>query len=636
MVINIQDDILKIYSMGLLSRALEDKTTKRRILWATDAYGIFGQKYERNEEIQSELIIGANAGVIKTRARKAMEQQSERTRQRAEVFTPLWICRKMNDYADEVWFDTPDVFFNDGKPTAKISFPEKKTWQQYVDSRRLEITCGEAPYLVTRYDVETGEYIPIQERVGLLDRKLRVITENAQTQEEWLKWTLRAFQATYGYEFQGDNVLIARVNLLMTFEEYLWDRWKRKPMIQEYQKFLNIICWNIWQMDGLSGTIPFGTEESTQCRLWDMKSQNEQPPCRIYNWRGDRSEEYLSLPRKGNRSMKFDFIIGNPPYQDERQGTSTTALPIYHNFIDATYKIGTVVELITPARFLFNAGRTPKEWNEKMLKNPHLKVLMYEQDASKIFNNTDIKGGVAITYYDKNSDFGAIGTFVIHKDADTILKKIKPFLEVPGSFSSLMFVASKFNSTNLFNDFPQYCGHERRMSSNVLEFDCFHDTQDEGDIMVLGVCKGKRTKRYISKKYIDISDDNIMQYKIATPKADGNGTFGDTLTNPEILPPASGFTHTFLGIGGFRDIVEANNALKYVKTKFSRALLGILKVTQDLNADKWYYVPLQNFTSSSDIDWSKSISEIDQQLYAKYGLDEKEIEFIETHVKEME
>lgn len=333
--------------------------------------------------------------------------------------------------------------------------------------------------------------------------------------------------------------------------------------------------------------------------------------------------------------MKFDFVIGNPPYQDERQGSSTTALPIYHSFMEAAYQIGRVTELITPARFLFNAGRTPKAWNEKMLQNPHLKVLLYEQDASKIFSNTDIKGGVVVTYHDNDKNFGAIETFTIYSEANRIIKKVKNFVQEEGTFASMMFVASKFNTVNLFKDYPQYTGHERRMSSNVLDFECFHDVPKVNDVMIYGISKGKRKAKYISKKYVDMTDKNILEYKIVTPKADGNGGFGDALTNPEILNQDSGFTHTFLGIGGFLNRTEAENALKYIKTKFTRTLLSVLKVTQDLNADKWRYVPLQNFTSGSDIDWTKSIADIDRQLYIKYGLDDNEVAFIESHVKEM-
>lgn len=309
MIINIQDDILKIQALGLLDRILVDKTTKRNIMWATDAYSVLGTKYERNEEITSDLITGRNSGVIKTRARKAMEQQTVRTRQHAEVFTPLWVCSKMNNHTDEIWFGRKDIFFRDGIPTERVVFQKEDGWKRYVDSRRLEITCGEAPYLVSRYDVETGEAVSIKNRIGILDRKLRVVNENTETEESWMEWTERAFQATYGYEFQGDNLLIARVNLLMTFEEYMQERWQRKPTIEEYRKVINIISWNIWQMDGLTGTIPYSTieEKYHQMDLLELlgintenKEENKQPPCRIFDWRGKGcSIEFLSLQRKG-------------------------------------------------------------------------------------------------------------------------------------------------------------------------------------------------------------------------------------------------------------------------------------------------------------------------------------------------
>ena len=331
--------------------------------------------------------------------------------------------------------------------------------------------------------------------------------------------------------------------------------------------------------------------------------------------------------------MKFDFVIGNPPYQEDRQGDSTTALPVYHTFMDSAHSVGKAVELITPARFLFNAGRTPKSWNEQKLNDEHFTVLHYEKDASIIFPSTEIKGGVAITYRDSKKTYEPIGTFTVYNELNSILSKVRQ-LSNTQSFSQLGFVASKF-SKDLFVDYPQYSGHERRMSSNVLSFDCFHDYQEKDDIMIYGIVGRQRQGKYINRKYVDLSDTNIGLFKIVMPKADGNGNFGDTLATPEVLKPSSGFTHTFLGIGGFSTESEAKSTLKYIRSKFFRALLGILKVTQDLNADKFRYIPQQDFTLSSDIDWSQPIPQIDQQLYRKYGLTEEEITFIETHVKEM-
>ena len=405
MQFDIQGDIAFLHAAGVLKWLLEDRTTRKHILWGTDAYRERGPEYARDQEMEIGQITGENSGLLKTRAQKAAEQRTERTRQHAEVFTPAWICRKMNDQADQEWFGRENVFFReDGTPSERIGF-KRKSWRKYVDSKRLEITCGEAPYLASRYDVSSGEPIPIGRRVGLLDRKLRVVNENTDTEADWLKWAFRAYEATYGYEFQGDNLLIARVNLMMTFAETLGTRWHREPTGKEWQRLSRIVTWNIWQMDGLTYTLPYvkGHEliEQTDFLLqfgFPPIQDERQPSCRVYLWRYLKASTEFQKLKGGADGMKFDFIIGNPPYQEERPGESNTALPIYHQFMAASYDTGEAVELITPARFLFNAGRTPKHWNEKMLSDTHLKILLYKKDASEIFPNTEIKGGVVVTY----------------------------------------------------------------------------------------------------------------------------------------------------------------------------------------------------------------------------------------------
>lgn len=246
-----------------------------------------------------------NRDLIQPRIYKDSASQAERTKKHAEVFTPSWVCNRMNNHCDEVWFGRAGVF-NTEKGTGwlsgeeKIVFPEKRTWRDYVDSRRLEITCGEAPFLVSRYDASTGEYIPPKERIGQLDRKLRVVSENAADESEWMKWTLRAFQSTYGYEFQGDNLLIGRINLLMTFVDYLADRWGREPLDCELRKLANIIAWNLWQMDGLKHVVPFGVPEENceQLSFIEAPHVNErQMTCRIMDWRADRSVPFRDISK---------------------------------------------------------------------------------------------------------------------------------------------------------------------------------------------------------------------------------------------------------------------------------------------------------------------------------------------------
>lgn len=650
LIVNIRSDLQALRHRDLLDLLLSDKTTKRHILWASAAYDAWGERYDQGAEILPELICGPGAVEIQTRAQKDAEQQTQRTRQHAEVFTPLWVCKQMLDHLDQVWFGRQETFFQGDQPTDRVEFPKRKRWQRYVDSRRLEITCGEAPFLVSRYDAATGARIPISRRVGILDRKLRVVTENTETEADWLTWAIRAVQATYGYEFQGDSLLIARVNVLMTFADYLQARWGRAPTLREYRKIANIVAWNLWQMDGLTGTIPYAVLEASrnQESFWDLweaeeeteAEENVQPPCRIYNWRGKQSLDYLALKEKGTTGMKFDYIIGNPPYQEEMEGTSDS--PVYNYFMDSAYDIAQKVELITPARFLFNAGKTPKAWNQKMLADPHLKVLFYEQNSSKVFSNTDIKGGVSVTYRDSSSDFGAIEVFSSFDEMRSMTSKVSK--QINSSLNSIMFLQNRFILEALYADYPEYVkvissdGRERRIVSSAFEkLSVFtNESPDDTAIRILGIVgSNKRGYRYVPIKYVE-DNGNLTKWKVLLPKSNGSGAIGEVLSTPLIGEPLIGYTQSFIGIGAFDTEAEANAALKYIKSRFARTMLGVLKITQDNPPEKWKYVPLQDFTPASDIDWSQSIRDIDRQLYAKYGLSEEEITFIETHVKEMQ
>ena len=300
-------DIRSYPVIDMLETLLQDKSTKKNIIWATDTYEELGEGFTDKSQI-SRASLMLRSDIIRPRIQKSLEAQAQRTRKKAEVFTPAWLCNRMNNHLDEDWFGRKDVFNTENEDHTwtvteeKIEIPEGKTWQQYVDSRRLEITCGEAPYLVSRYDVSTGELIvPPKRRIGILDRKLRVVNENTDSFEDWLKWTYRAFEACYGYEYQGDNVLIARINLLMTFVDYFEERWQKKPDSKQLKQAANIIVWNIWQMDGLKDTVPLGKpyEEFQQLSLFDIEEESadepEAVPCRVFNWRSRSSVRFMDI-----------------------------------------------------------------------------------------------------------------------------------------------------------------------------------------------------------------------------------------------------------------------------------------------------------------------------------------------------
>lgn len=647
---------------NVLDLLLQDKSTKKNIIWATDTYEEFGDCFSDKEQMDANSLL-RRTDIIRPRIQKSLEAQAQRTRKKAEVFTPAWLCNRMNNHCDEDWFGRMGVFNTENEDhiwtvtEGKIEFPKRKKWQHYVDSRWLEITCGEAPYLVSRYDVSTGELIvPPIRRIGMLDRKLRIVNENTDTYDDWLKWTIRAFEACYGYEYQGDNVLIARINLLLAFVDYYEERWEKCPDEKLLRQIANKIAWNIWQMDGIKDTAPLGKPNDTfkQMTLFEMfgdipergEAKSETVSCRIFDWRRKASLKFMDL--KGVCAMGkklFDHVIGNPPYQDETLGDNATyAPPVYNLFMDAAYQVGEKVELIHPARFLFNAGSTPKEWNKKMLSDEHFKVLMFEQDSSKIFQNTDIKGGIAVTYRNEKANFGAIETFTPYDELNKMMKTIsgrddfKPFSTIVYSAYSNKF------TKKLHEDFPKVVdimskGHAFDLKSNVFEklpnvFVEEKPNNGETYCKFLGLINLKRVYRYINKQYIN-DTVNLEKYKVFMPAANGAGVLGEILAPSQVGEPFMGATESFISIGSFDTREEAEAALKYVNSKFTRVLFGILKITQHVTPEKWKYVPLQNFTSNSDIDWSKSIAEIDKQLYRKYGLTTEEIDFIETYVKEM-
>ena len=343
-------------------------------------------------------------------------------------------------------------------------------------------------------------------------------------------------------------------------------------------------------------------------------------------------------------SKKFDVVIGNPPYQEEAQGAGTRDTPVYDLFMDAAYDVGKKVVLITPARFLFNAGLTRKAWNEKMLRDEHLTVSHYVPNSNELFPDTDIKGGIAVTYRDEDRAGEPMGTFTKYPELNHILHKV---LEVGGASLEDCGITSSRSyrfMDSLYQEFPDALairprGNAALVNTNTFEqFEfLYHEERPEDGhdyVQVLGVTKNKRIARWLRSDYIT-GPESFGAYKVAIPAANGSGAFGEQLSSPRVVEPNVAVTQTFITIGCFDSQPEAEACLAYVKTKFARALLGVLKITQHNPAKAWKYVPLQDFTSSSDIDWTKSMPDIDQQLYAKYKLDADEIAFIEAQIKAM-
>lgn len=342
------------------------------------------------------------------------------------------------------------------------------------------------------------------------------------------------------------------------------------------------------------------------------------------------------------KNVKIKAVVGNPPYQEVNEGNGNGANPLYHLFIDLGRKLSSIGSMIHPARFLFKAGKTPKDWNDKILSDPHFKVVDYWVKSIDVFNNVDVKGGIAVTMWNENEKCGPIGFFSPYPEVRNILNKVKSYNSQP--FSDIVYPRDLYKLTDkLYTENPwaegrQSQGHRLDIGSSI--FDVFpelflDDAPNKAEYIGLyGLLGRDRVTKWIKRSYVKLPD-NIDKFKVLVPKSNGSGAIGEVLSTPVIGVPVIGHTLTFLSIGSFDEAPHAEACLKYIRTRFARLLLGTLKVTQDNPKDTWSNVPMQDFTADSDIDWSKSIEEIDAQLYAKYNLSDEEIAFIESMIKPM-
>ena len=346
------------------------------------------------------------------------------------------------------------------------------------------------------------------------------------------------------------------------------------------------------------------------------------------------------------KKMKFSIIVGNPPYQMRQEKTSDN--PIYHLFMDLAHNLSERAALITPGRFLFNAGKTPKDWNEKMLTDEHFKVVSYFSNSNDVFPGIDIMGGIAITLKDKKLIFDKIENFTSHGEVKTIIDKVvdKHFQ----SLSDLIYAPESYRfSKKLHELHPNIAnklskGHLYDLTTNIFDklpniFLKEKPSKPENFIQIIGRENNNRVSKWIKRIYVE-PHENLEHYKVLVPKSNGSGALGVVIPTalmgiPLVAGKGTGHNQSFISIGSFKTKYEAESCMNYISTKFARLLLGALKVTQDNKKNVWKFVPLQDFSKNSKIDWSKPIEEIDKQLYKKYKLTKEEIEFIENMIKPM-
>ena len=344
---------------------------------------------------------------------------------------------------------------------------------------------------------------------------------------------------------------------------------------------------------------------------------------------------------KGGKEMKFNAVVGNPPYQQEIDN-SHRPIPLYHHFYEAAFKISDFVSLISPARFLFNAGLTPSEWNKKMLNDEHFKVVKYYKDSHEVFPSADIKGGVIISIRNSNFSYGAIKHFADNPILDSIINKV---LNKSNKFlSSIVFGKSTYNLLpKIYEDYPEY--KESLTKGNELIFDASifslmpsvfkkEINNNENYLLVYGRKSNQRVAYYINACYVK-DNDNLNSYKVILPGANGTGKLGEKLGVPFVGKPKELYTQTFMSIGCFSSADEATNLIKYLKTKFLRIMLGTLKVTQNTAKDTWGNVPLIDFENNSIVNWDETSLSLDGQLFKYFELNDEEIKFIENTADEM-
>ena len=667
---------------AVLDTLLKDRSTGKNIIWATDPpkelQTVMYEPVTDRSQITTQQLGLTHYEVVLPRMMKQTDTQQQRTRKKGEVFSPAWVCNKMNNALDADWFRGLGAEESAGQFTVElpqgwqtvetpVQFPVCKgrtpAWVQYVQSRRLEVTCGEAPFLASRYDAATGEMIPVARRIGILDRKLRVVSENAATEDEWRKYATHAVQSTYGYEYQGDNLLLARVNLLLTYAEHLQARWQRKPTKEELQPIANIISWNLWQMDGLHLSVPGGKPqpEAEQLDLFSMFGAAEpQPPtvsCKVKNWRkgSHGAAQNFETIQEGSTSMKFDYVIGNPPYQEQ----TTSVVPktngqvrsksIFQYFQIEADKIATKASvLIYPgSRWIHRSGKGMADFGLKQINDVTLRRIDFYPNSKEVFPGpVAIADGVSIVLKEKEKQTPRFD-YVYHNNGEcvslemdnpgetliplnpsdaVIVNKVEQFV----NDNKLDYLHGKILSQKLFgieSDFVESNPNKVREYVSDADVDFSHEiklfTNDKAG-------KKGRAKWFVAdRNVVSTSVKYIDEWQVVVSSANAGGQKRDNQI--EIIDNHSAFGRARVALSSFTTKQEAVDFYNYARTYLVRFMF---LMTDEALTSLGKRVPdLIDYTENNPIiDFS---APLDNQLYQLVGLKPAEIKHIEDTINNL-
>lgn len=667
---------------AVLETLLKDKSTGKNIIWATDPpeelQTVMYEPVTDKSQITTQQLRLTHYEVVLPRMMKQTDTQQQRTRKKGEVFSPAWVCNKMNNALDADWFGALGAEESAGQFTVElpqgwqtvetpVQFPVCKgrtpAWVQYVQSRRLEVTCGEAPFLASRYDAATGEMIPVARRIGVLDRKLRVVSENAATEDEWRKYATHAVQSTYGYEYQGDNLLLARVNLLLTYAEHLQACWQRKPTKEELQPIATIISWNLWQMDGLRLSVPGGKPqpETEQLDLFSMFGAAElQPPtvsCKVKNWRkgSHGTAQNFETIQEGSTSMKFDYVIGNPPYQEQ----TTSVVPktngqvrsksIFQYFQIEADKIATKASvLIYPgSRWIHRSGKGMADFGLKQINDVALRRIDFYPNSKEVFPGpVAIADGVSIVLKEKEKQTPRFD-YVYHNNGECvslemdnpgetliplnpsdafIVNKVEQFV----NDNKLDYLHGKILSQKLFgieSDFVESNPNKVREYVSDADVDFSHEiklfTNDKAG-------KKGRAKWFVAdRNVVSTSVKYIDEWQVVVSSANAGGQKRDNQI--EIIDNHSAFGRARVALSSFTTKQEAVDFYNYARTYLVRFMF---LMTDEALTSLGKRVPdLMDYTENNPIiDFS---APLDNQLYQLVGLKPAEIKHIEDTINNL-